>query len=85
MQIVIEIPDAEYDYIKDFKGTNSTITGRLYEAVYNGIPLPKGHGRLIDEREIKTCFMPLNRRDARGIRISAPTVIEADKESENEE
>lgn len=43
MQILIEIPDAEYDYIKDFKGTNSTITGRLYEAVYNGKPLPKGY------------------------------------------
>ena len=72
MKIVIDIPESEYKYIKDFKGTNSTTTGRLYEAVYNGTPLPKGHGRLIDADDLldNTCIDEI------------PTIIEADKESE---
>lgn len=54
MQIVINIPKEMYQKIKE---TNMVISGRrsgkrfdyiLFNAVNNGIPLPKGHGRLID-------------------------------------
>ena len=54
MQIVIDIPEEMYQKIKE---TSMVISGRrsgrtidytLFNAVNEGIPLPKGHGRLID-------------------------------------
>ena len=46
MQIVIDIPEEDYEYLKSHNKNN------LYNAILNGIPLPKGHGRLFDERDI---------------------------------
>ena len=44
MKIVIDIPDYNLNNIQ-----NGSITcGQILKAVKNGIPLPKGHGRLID-------------------------------------
>ena len=46
MQIVIDIPDEEYKrltYIDIFK---------LRGYIENGTPLPKGHGRILDEKDI---------------------------------
>ena len=54
----------------------------LYKAIANGTPLPKGHGRLIDENDLWfediddiSCVTQRNVENA-------PTIIEADKESE---
>ena len=44
MQIVIDIPEEAYDFIK----RTGYHTQSLYEAIKNGTPLPQGHGRLID-------------------------------------
>ena len=52
MKIVIEIDDVYYKFIKDTEFENYGITKHLYEAVYKGTPLPKNHGRLIDEKAI---------------------------------
>ena len=54
MQIVIDIPEEKYEYIKGlYKAcTDYQTTLMLYDAVRNGIPLPKGHGRLIDADKI---------------------------------
>ena len=41
MQIVINIPEDDYNFIKEIDNTNSAITERLYNAVFNGTPLPK--------------------------------------------
>lgn len=47
MQIVIEIPEKIYKAIQD--NTYCGISNSdMYDAIRNGIPLPKGHGRLID-------------------------------------
>lgn len=55
MQIVIDIPEEMYQKIKE---TSMVISGRrsgrtidytLFNAVNDGTPLLKGHGRLIDE------------------------------------
>ena len=50
MQIVIDMNDNEYWGIKEYPDniTSYPVTIHLYEAVRNGTPLPKGHGRLID-------------------------------------
>lgn len=46
MQIVIELDEEEYrDWVDNGK---PIFINRLCGALYHGIPLPKGHGRLID-------------------------------------
>ena len=87
MKIIIDIPEEEYIKICDEPCT------KLALAVRNGIPLPKGHGRLIDadkavreENSKLVNFETTNTRDrsycryARMILNDAPTIIEADKE-----
>lgn len=47
MKMIIDIPDKEYNEIKN--GGNFVSTELcLLNAVTNGVPLSKGHGRLID-------------------------------------
>lgn len=48
MQIVINIPDEEYNIIKKSKAPMSWAE----HLIKNGTPLPKGHGRLLDEKDI---------------------------------
>lgn len=49
MQIVIKIPEAEYDLIVNDEACGLNV---LTRAVANGTPLPKEHGRLIDADEL---------------------------------
>lgn len=42
MQIVIDISEEDYEYLKNHNKHG------LYSQILNGTPLPKGHGRLID-------------------------------------
>lgn len=42
MEIVINIPKEDYEYLKSHNENG------LYNAILNGTPLPKGHGRLVD-------------------------------------
>ena len=52
MQILIDIDEEVYDFIK----RTGYHTQSLYEAIKNGTPLPKGHGRLIDISEYEKYF-----------------------------
>lgn len=92
MQIVIDIPNSTFTDLK--KKRNRT---EVDVAVLNGTPLPKGHGRLIDENEVlkmtKSYKSELGRLKAdpfvksgieqveNFIRDLSP-IIDADKESE---
>ena len=49
MQIVIDIPDEDYNFIMQMDKYRHSFEQRL---IYNGIPLPKRHGDLIDRNEI---------------------------------
>jgi hypothetical protein len=95
MQIVIDIPDEEYKRMKAGRsvfltaqrGGGKTITIDLIKAVRNGIPLPKGHGRLIDADAMKTIknIQSANFNAFELIRYwidNQPTIIEADREEE---
>ena len=92
MQIVIEIPEDEYQ--------NILLTGkasfRAVNAIEAGTPLPKGHGRLVDisqidkdriDRDNPIIYLTVNGEYIEAISLdyleSLPTVIEADKEMEN--
>ena len=94
MEIVIEIPESikqTFDKItKDnifggyFYDCNSTIG----LAIKNGIPLPKGHGRLKDVDAIMRELSVVSCRPVKSqmyIIEQAPTVVEADIQSEIQE
>ena len=72
MKIVIDLPKEKYELIKN-SSLNSDINSIVW-AIANGIPLPKGHGRLIDETKITSCEW-----DGKQMTCNAPTIIEADK------
>ena len=83
MQIVINISKEEYKRVMDGKWEGNA----LADYIENGVQLPKGHGRLIDESDL----MPdSDYEDGMFYAVSigaingAPTIIEADKEESEE-
>lgn len=93
MEIVINIDEKDYNNIEPFLN-GETIKGginlfKTLEIIKNGIPLPKGHGRLIDVDDIKVIELEDSlhiiqhcKGDDVDVYIDAPTIIEADTESE---
>ena len=71
--------------VKDFETVNlsrcnyKTVQFQIINAIKNGTPLPKGHGRLIDADDIDNHI--IGHVDTR----SCPTIIEADKEGEEDD
>ncbi len=84
MQIVIDISDDDYRKVQDGRASVSM----MRKSIANGTPLPKGHGRLIDAREYENSIRKHYFDNSTVIRCTeialdnAPTIIEADKESE---
>jgi hypothetical protein len=85
IEVVIRIPKETYNYIK--KQVAEGIDNPLKVYIANGTPLPKGHGRLLDEKEI---LAPeehdggwYDLTDMPEYIAGVPAIIEADKESEN--
>ena len=84
IELVIKIPEDEYQ--------NILLTGKAsfcaVNAIEAGIPLPKRHGRLIDESKITKCEqIGLVIKDGnvnRCFLTDAPTIIEADYWRKNE-
>ena len=79
MQVVIDVPDEEYEIIK-----NTTIGINWYQyLIKHGTPLPKGHGAIKDvsQIEIPMCEDSSYERWVQVAINSAPTIIEADTES----
>ena len=90
-QIIINIPDATYDFCNKYGYDNNIIS----QAVKYGILLPKGHGRVIDADALqrtycedncgaRKCTDAMDRCVFIGAVLEAPTIIEADKENTNE-
>ena len=77
MQIVIDIPKEAYELLQN-DGVDWLGAEHILNAVADGTPLPKGHGRLIDESQITGIFT----WDNGYIDCYAPTIVETDKESE---
>ena len=79
IKLIIEIPKDYYEIIKHDVEHHLT-DYRPFIIIGNGIPLPKGHGRLIDEKDLS--LMTVHLID--GVLVcDAPTIIEADNESED--
>lgn len=89
MQIVIDIPDEQFITLnaKTQKEVISVIDHKLLiNAIQNGIPLPKGHGALIDINNIESIMLEdsLDRMvhikgDEVDWYIEAPIIVEAYK------
>lgn len=85
MQIVIDIQDEIKDMCdnarpeKAMKGIE-WFNGTLYKAIKDGIVLPKGHGRLIDENDlVKNLFDYVNGKRTIGECLDrTKTVVPAD-------
>lgn len=81
MRLVIEIPDG-YDVTRIQNG--SIASKVVLNAVKNGTPLPKGHGRLIDADELKKTIQENDVLNMTGFNVrlcdinNTPTIIEAD-------
>ena len=75
IELVIKIPEEMYAQIID-ENCIDTMLIPYKDIVKNGTPLPKGHGRLIDETEIKKCGWNFIDHHAK---TDAPTIIESDK------
>jgi hypothetical protein len=84
MQIVINIPEEEYKYIKEIYEHSHTVEA-TYSYIYHGTPLPEHHGRLIDADELKKHKYHDSDRFENAVAVAqidlAPTIIE---ESESE-
>ena len=90
IELVFKIPEELYDIIINPQKLETMYhAGKICEAVRNGTPLPKGHGRLKDidwiddncenhysDTDGSWCYRWKDIDDA-------PTIIEADKESKN--
>ena len=88
IDLVIRIPKAIYKASQIIHVKYEDVTQIPLEVITNGIPLPKGHKRLIEDNfEVGTVF------DEEGNRVgykyvtqedlnNATTIVDADKESE---
>lgn len=85
MKLVIDIPKWKYKSICEGVEASKRcgvvgIAPDIHEAIYNGTPLPKGHGDLIDKKVAyrkfyARCLAP----EAMEVFAETPTVIPADK------
>ena len=80
MKLIIDIPEAAYKLLQSDEGVDWLGAEHILGAVANGIPLPKGHGRLIDAEEVKRKMGNLDGFGMIGRCIDEfPTIIVADK------
>ena len=84
IELVIKIPE-EMAYRFKHEGEQKHYDYHtVIEACINGIPLPKGHGRLIDADDIalidEQFYTPSDYYVAEGAIEDAQTIIDADKE-----
>ena len=82
MQIVIELDENEFIEVSRDYYSGTPFENRIFYAVANGTPLPKGHGRLGDLDYLYKKFVANKCNDSRVLEFikDEPTVLEADKE-----
>lgn len=84
MQIVIDIKPQIVDTLNNENEWTALLLAELQDIINNGIPLPKGHGRLIDADALKMqdispdpWYSPIWGLEMQDIE-DAPTIIDAD-------
>lgn len=87
IELVIKIPEKAYKILKN-EGVDWLGAEHILNAVANGIPLPKGHGKLKDTDELKAkyggWYNLCNDKSICAVETKEidwmPTIIDADKE-----
>jgi len=85
MQIVIDIPKEQYEYLSTIADAGQEPLGYFERVIMHGTPLPKGHGRLIDADAFKHKVCTYQQTGCGDCKHSlccpedVPTIIEADK------
>jgi hypothetical protein len=78
IELVIKISEKAYNALTHTEFDANLVVDEMRKSIVDGTPLPKGHGRIIDESQVMVTFT----WDNGYIDCYAPTIIEADKESE---
>lgn len=52
MQLIVNIDEKAYREVKDQSIPSGYNASDCFNAIWNGVPLPEGHGRLIDELDL---------------------------------
>lgn len=86
IELVIKISEKAYNALTHAEFDANLIVDEMRKAIANGTPLPKGHGRIYDENELRKWILEGDEAgcgyiDERDI-IDIPAIIEADKERE---
>ena len=85
IELVIKIDEEEYVSIKNAinslteNGVERASMSKVCLAILDGIPLPKGHGDLIDRKELLKQPMDKANYPSNYVRIAKP-IIKADKD-----
>ena len=89
MKLVIDIPEGFYEEVRKDPSVLAPpflSCEKVGEIIANGTPLPKGHGRIIDESKIEVCeWVNELEEDYPKASTDAPTIIEADGGGKDEE
>ena len=56
IQLIVSIDKEVYKAIKSPLDCGGHYDSKCYDAIWNGVPLPEGHGRLIDANELKKVY-----------------------------
>lgn len=83
MQIVIDISDYDKEWVTNGVYIPDEINRRIAKAIINGVPLPKGHGNLIDADAVMREMSVVSSRSVKSqmyIIKLAPIIIEAESE-----
>ena len=87
MRIVIDIPDDNYKRIRELaevNGLSNNLMGYSLLAIAHGTVLPKGHGDLIDRKDLIENGISKGFCDWYDEIKMADTIIEADNEADKE-
>lgn len=79
IELVIKIPNRIYKTIQN-RHLNIIDKEIIEDAIRNGTPLPKGHGRLIDYDDLIEGLDRYGRKNVKYQLPYSPTIIFADKE-----
>ena len=85
MQIVIDIPENDYNHIRECYEKNEIVEA-TYSYIYHGIILPERHGDLVDKDAFeRRCMFDVDIEDMQDVIYALrdyPTILEARKVKE---
>jgi hypothetical protein len=82
MQVVINISEKDYQTLKKKEEFNAMYLNYYEKLIVYGTPLPKGHGDLIDRKELLK--LPIDKANYPSSYVKfAHAIIEADREDNN--